>query len=53
MPEPEERKEFCPNCKKEVMAKYNGRDNGEGEYKCPECSKNLIRIKRRDSYILF
>jgi predicted RNA-binding Zn-ribbon protein involved in translation (DUF1610 family) len=44
----EERIEKCNKCNKKVIAKLHWRENGEGEYKCSKCGKDLIRFRRVD-----
>ena len=39
----------CLGCNKKVIAKLEWRKNGEGEYKCVECGKDLIRFRRVDT----
>ena len=38
----------CPTCNEQVLAKLNWRENGEGEYICEKCGKDIMTFRRTD-----
>ena len=42
----------CIKCNKKVKAGLKWRANGEGEYKCPECKRDLMIFRRGDTITL-